>query len=229
MENNCLICKSELQYFQYGIDASCFLCGKEMKTEVMCKNKHFVCDTCHQKDAIGIAEQYCINSKETDAIKIAIELMRFKAFKMHGPEHHFLVPAVLITAYCNINSISNKKEKISLAKARACKVPGGFCGSHGSCGAAMGSGIFLSVITGTTPLSKETWKLSNLLTSESLYNIAQSGGPRCCKRDSFIAIETAVLFANKRLEAKMQVANQTVCEFDSYNKECLKKRCKFYK
>ncbi len=30
---------------------------------------------------------------------LAIRLMRLPAVKMHGPEHHFLVPAVLLAAY----------------------------------------------------------------------------------------------------------------------------------
>ena len=92
----------------------------------------------------------------------------------------------------------------------------------------MGSGIFLSVITGTTPLSKETWKLSNLLTAESLQKIAQAGGPRCCKRDSFIAIETAVDFVNKHLNGKMKETTQIKCEHADYNNECLKDACRYY-
>jgi hypothetical protein len=30
---------------------------------------------------------------------------------MHGPEHHFLVPAVLLAAYCNVTGLNEKKSK----------------------------------------------------------------------------------------------------------------------
>ncbi|VUT25840.1 MAG: hypothetical protein MOIL_01256 [Candidatus Methanolliviera sp. GoM_oil] len=55
---------------------------------------------------------------------------------------------------------------------------GGFCGYHGDCGAAVGTGIFISLITDATPLSKHEWKLSNLMTAKSLLSIANHGGPR---------------------------------------------------
>jgi len=64
--------------------------------------------------------------------------MKNPKIKMHGPEHHFLVPAVLLSAYYNKKKDSRKKEdKIKEARKRAEKILGGFCGSHGICGAAM--------------------------------------------------------------------------------------------
>ena len=56
----------------------------------------------------------------------------------------------------------------------------------------MGTGIFISLITDATPLSKEDWGLANRMTAASLNTIAEHGGPRCCKRDSFLAIMDAI-------------------------------------
>jgi hypothetical protein len=37
---------------------------------------------------------------------MALNLMKNPQIKMHGPEHHFLVPAVLLAAYYNTQKIT---------------------------------------------------------------------------------------------------------------------------
>jgi hypothetical protein len=161
---------------------------------------------------------------------MAVTLMRDTRIKMHGPEHHFLVPAVLLAAYCNATGRprEEKTEMISKARRRAEEVKGGSCGFSGNCGAAVGTGIFVSLVTGATPLSRTEWRLANLMTSESLRAIAERGGPRCCKRDSFLAITTAVGFLKKELALSLPLEDSLACEFSSLNKECLRSGCPYF-
>jgi hypothetical protein len=121
-----------------------------------------------------------------------------------------------------------KKAKLNIAKSRAEKVLGGFCGSHGNCGAAVGTGIFVSVITNATPLSKEKWQLSNLMTAKSLFSIANQGGPRCCKRTSFLAIIEAVEFIKEHFGMSLPTRERIHCGFSHLNTECLHDHCKFF-
>ncbi len=148
---------------------------------------------------------------------------------MHGPEHHFLVPAVLLASYYNLkNDSALKEEKIRIAQKRASNVLGGFCGYYGDCGAAVGTGIFISLITGANPLSKDEWKLSNLMTAKSLFSLADIGGPRCCKRTSFLSIIEASNFLSEHFSITLPVNKDIKCVFSSLNKECLKDNCPFY-
>ncbi len=48
---------------------------------------------------------------------------------------------------------------------RAKQVPGGTCGYWGVCGAAAGAGIFMSVMTGSSPLHKDAWPFPQKLVS----------------------------------------------------------------
>jgi hypothetical protein len=159
---------------------------------------------------------------------MAMTLMRDPRVKMHGPEHHFLVPAVLLAAWCNATGRSGADRAAMLAKARtrAADVKGGFCGTHGSCGAAMGTGIFVSVATGATPLSREQWRLSNLMTAESLMTVARQGGPRCCKRDTFLSLQSAADFLAREMGVRIQT-RAPVCEWSGLNKECLGAACAY--
>jgi hypothetical protein len=151
--------------------------------------------------------------------------------KMHGPEHHFLVPAVLLAAYCNATDRprDEKAGLIAKARSRAEEVKGGSCGFNGNCGAAVGTGIFVSLATGATPLSRAEWRLANLMTSESLHIIADLGCPRCCKRDVFLALRVAVAFLDKELDVELPTEEPVVCEFSALNRECLKEACPFFR
>jgi len=158
-----------------------------------------------------------------------MSLMKNPKVAMHGPEHHFLVPAVLLSAYYNLKNDSVlKEEKIKIAQQRASNVLGGFCGFHGACGAAIGTGIFVSLITGANPLSKHEWKLSNLMTAKSLLSVANVGGPRCCKRVTFLSIIEASDFLREHFGITLPITNSIKCEFSSLNKECLTNDCPFY-
>ena len=110
---------------------------------------------------------------------------------------------------------------------RAKNVLGGFCGFYGACGAAVGTGIFMSIALGATPLSSEKWGKCNLMTAKSLEAISSFGGPRCCKRDSFLAIEEAIKFLDENSIVKLDT-HEYKCKFSCKNSECLREKCKFY-
>lgn len=65
------------------------------------------------------------------------------------------MPCVLLTAYKNCGGDIRLPASLSEAWKRGKKVPGGACGFLGVCGAAAGTGIFISILTGDTPLSGE--------------------------------------------------------------------------
>jgi len=176
-----------------------------------------------------LIETCCIKSKLEDPLELALILMRNPRIKMHGPEHHFLVPAVLLSAYYNIKKDrAKKKQKIIEARSRSSKILGGFCGFYGDCGAAVGTGIFISLITDSTPLSTTGWRLSNLITARSLLTIANHGGPRCCKRNTYLAIAEAVNFLKENFGITMETNPKVTCGFTDLNKECLRTDCPYF-
>jgi predicted RNA-binding Zn-ribbon protein involved in translation (DUF1610 family) len=226
---DCMVCGSDLNYDSVASKKNCYICGDIFDSNIYCVNSHYVCDQCHIDSPIGVIKKFCMNTKITDPVELALTLMRNKKVKMHGPEHHFLVAAVLITSYYNFkNDMEGKLKKIETAEKRASKVPGGFCGFFGTCGAAVGSGIFISAITGSTPVAIKEWHLCNLMTSKSLNTIANKGGPRCCKRNTLLAIYEAVNFLREHFDTKLEVIEDIKCEFNHLNKECIKQKCPYY-
>ena len=161
-------------------------------------------------------------------MELALTLLRNPNVKIHCPEHHFLVPAVL-AAYYNIKGDQKSKAtKIRIGKKRASQILGGFCGFYGDCGAAVGTGIFVSLITDANSLSKQGWRLANMSTAKSLLSIAEYGGPRCCKRNTFLAIEQAAKFVKENFGVTFKLNKDIKCEFFPLNKECLQESCPFH-
>ena len=162
-------------------DKFCIICNSELTQ--LTKEEIPTCENCKQLPPLDYIEKFCKNSNSTNPIELAELIMNGSNIKIHGPEHHFLVPAVLLTAY--YNKIGEKEmilKKLKNARERSKNVLPGFCGFYGACGAGIGTGIFLSIILNSTPLSVNEWSLCGQMTATSLTSIASDNGPRCCKR-----------------------------------------------
>ena len=171
----------------------------------------------------------CLRETSHNPIEVLETLMSQSFCHMHGPEHHVLVGAALLTAYNNCLPDTVKLDmQTSLAEvmSRGRQVPGGACGYMGACGAAISTGIFMSVVTRNTPFSTETWQLCNLCTARALEQVALNGGPRCCKRDSYLSILTAVDFVKEHLGVEMEKP-EVRCSRSQINEQCIGKKCPF--
>ena len=66
-----------------------------------------------------------------------------------------------------------------------------------------------------------------MMTSKALANIAINGGPRCCKRDSYIAISTAIDYIYEEFNIQME-RKDINCEYSNINEQCVHENCPFY-
>lgn len=166
----------------------------------------------------------------TDIFTMQQEIMDLPEIPMHYPYHHFIVPAVLLTA-ADAAAGKNRealKEELDIACERAKNVLGGFCGFYGACGAGVGVGIFYSVFTGTTPVAEKTWAECNRATADALHRISEIPGPRCCKRCSFQALFSAAETVQNTLGIELKTEPDVKCHYSSRNLDCKGSDCPFY-
>ena len=225
---DCLICGAELEYFTAPRNMKCAICGKEYETTAACKEGHFICDTCHMEKGIALIHDFCIKSESRNPVAILQQIMVRPEIYMHGPEHHVMVGAALLTAYRNSGGEIDFDTALPEMIRRGKQVPGGVCGFWGCCGAGVSAGIFISIVTKATPLHREEWGLANQMTARALQAIGSLGGPRCCKRDSFTAVKEAVLFTEKHLQIKMELPDKIICGFSKFNEQCKKQDCPYF-
>ncbi len=226
MNEECLICKSPLEYISEAVVMKCSICGAEISSQTRCVKGHFVCDRCHTTGMDSIFG-VCMSSDSRDPVMILEQMMSLPFCHMHGPEHHVMVGAALLTAYRNAGGDIVLEAALKEMYRRGQQVPGGACGFWGACGAGVSTGMFVSIVTGSSPLAGEAWGMSNLMTSRALGRISETGGPRCCKRDSYLAITEAVVFVREKLGIEMQLTDIR-CSRSDKNNQCLKERCPFY-
>ena len=225
MKEECLICKAPLEYLKEDIPMECAICHKKELSKTRCVNGHYVCSECHTR---GIDSIFGVCRTETskNPIDILNRMMALPFCHMHGPEHHVMVGFAILTAYKNAGGSIELEAALPEMMNRGRQVPGGTCGFWGACGAAVSSGMFVSIISGSTPLTVEPFALANRMTAKSLEAIGAIGGPRCCKRDSYLSIVCAIDFVKEHFGIEMEKP-EIVCRFSAKNNQCLGKRCPF--
>lgn len=230
-KKGCILCGEELKYYQDEKELNCVYCGEKFKSNVTCMENHYVCDGCHGRESIDYVYKYALRSLEENPINMFNDIIKSPVINLHGPEHHVIVPIVLLSAYYNkIKKIDIKEEKLKIAYNRGKKVPGGICGNYGACGSALGVGIFFSIIQETTPLSIETWGTANSWTGEILMELGSLGGPRCCKRNGYLSIIKAIEIVNNNFDMNwVETIEKPICFVKKKNiKTCLKSKCPFF-
>ena len=189
----------------------CAVCHRREKSKTRCVNGHYVCNDCHTRGMDGIFA-LCLGSRSRSPLRILEEMMSLPFCHMHGPEHHVMVGAALLTAYRNAGGELDLERALSEMYSRGSSVPGG---------------MYCSIAAEATPLSGESWSLANQLTSRALAAIAAHGGPRCCKRDSYLALREAIAFTSEKLGVELE-AEPAICSRSEQNRQCLHEGCPFY-
>ncbi|MBQ8408222.1 MAG: SAM-dependent methyltransferase [Clostridia bacterium] len=226
MKDECLICGAPLKYLENDELMECAVCHKKENSKTVCENGHYICNECHTQGMDSIVG-VCLAETSKNPVKIIQKLMDLPFCHMHGPEHHVMVGSALLTAYKNAGGDIDLPKALSEMQVRGKKVPGGACGFWGACGAGVSAGMFVSIVTGSTPLANEAWGLSNKMTSAALGAIGEIGGPRCCKRDSYLAVIKAVEFAKAHLGVEMELG-EIKCLHSKQNNQCIRTRCPFH-
>ncbi len=227
MKEECVICKAPLEYLQSDELMECAICHKRENSKTRCVDGHYVCNECHTQ-GMDVIVGICLSETSKNPIEIIEKMMAQPFCHMHGPEHHVMVGAALLTAYRNAGGDIDLPASLAEMMSRGRRVPGGACGFWGACGAGVSSGMFVSIISQSTPLAVGPFALSHRMTSRSLGRIADIGGPRCCKRDSFLSILSAIDFVSEHFGVCME-RSSIVCRHSGKNNQCIAHRCPFFK
>lgn len=226
MKEECIICKAPLIYLEKDEMMECVLCHKKELSKTRCEQGHYVCNECHTKGMDAIIE-ICLNETSKNPVEIIRRMMAQPFCHMHGPEHHVMVGSALLATYKNAGGEIDLPEALLEMMNRGKAVPGGTCGFWGACGAGISTGMFISIISGATPLKNEPWGLANKMTSKALDAIGSIGGPRCCKRDSYMAIISAIDYVAENFNIQMEKP-VIKCIHSDKNNQCIKERCPFH-
>ena len=126
MSEECLICKEPLEYLSVEREMTCAFCGKTELSRTRCVKGHYVCDACHVKGLDRIVG-LCLSHPSKDPYRIFSDLVALPFCHMHGPEHHVMVGAALLTAFRNAGGEIDLPSALKEILSRGQKIPGGAC------------------------------------------------------------------------------------------------------
>lgn len=170
----------------------------------------------------------CKKNTGTDPAAIFMDVAGRDFVRIHGPEHHVLDGAAVLTACHNAGLAFDLEDALARIRTEGLKMPGAACGFWGVCGAVTSIGAALAILDHTGPLTTDgSWGKHMEFTSAAIARMGKVNGPRCCKRDGFIALETAVAFINENYPITLTAA-PIHCHFSPRNEQCLHERCPFF-
>jgi MoaA/NifB/PqqE/SkfB family radical SAM enzyme/ubiquinone/menaquinone biosynthesis C-methylase UbiE len=222
----CLVCGGEVRYLPRPEPATCHYCGAVCNTEVACA-AHYVCDHCHLADGLEIIKQVCTTTDEKNLFTLLHLIRSHPALAMHGPEHHAMVPGIILACYRN-NGGKIDQDRITTGIERGSKIPGGICGFWGGCGAALGVGIAFAVIMEATPLTPGARQQAQRITARVLSRLAKTKGARCCRRETLSALQEAAAITVEKLKVILPTGANRPCDQAGRNRECIRKNCQFW-
>ncbi|HAL61242.1 MAG TPA: hypothetical protein DCP08_02415 [Chloroflexi bacterium] len=224
MVYHCPICGAEL--IERKAEAVCTFCGRLTPTEYICLQGHHICEECQLATMPQVVERVCESTKEKDPGHIANLIMKHPAMLMHSAQHHFIVAPVILAALANAGELVLHKGRLRAALRRTADIPFASCGTRGECGACIGLGAAVSILTKASYLKDKERSLALGASAEALFAVAGAGGPRCCKQSVYLTLETGVAFLKRELGLEFPLKIE--CDFSSRNQECKRERCKYY-
>ena len=222
--SGCMVCGNELIYPEREVELTCHYCGQTALANAHCDKRHFVCDHCHSEDALAVMEHLCVEAAETDMLEILARLRKHPSIPVHGPEHHALMPAVIVTAYRNSGG-QVEDDLIATAIRRGNQIIGGSCAFTGICGSATGVGIAFSLLLQANPVKAEQRQIVQQITHRVLADIAALKAARCCQRDCWLGLKKAAELSEEYLPIALQANAIIGCDQRHQNQECIGMEC----
>jgi hypothetical protein len=173
---------------------------------------------------LEVIERICLGTNEIDMIALLEEIRKHPVLPMHGPEHHALVPGIILSTYRNLGG-KITDSTIQTGIRRGSQVTGGYCAFMGACGAALGVGVAFSLILDANPLKADARKSVQTATQQVLAEIAVLRAPRCCQRDSWIALRKAADLSKVLFPLKLHAVASLRCLQSGENAECVGEDC----
>lgn len=222
--SGCMVCGAPLCYLEAEEVRACSFCGGMFRANSICKQGHFVCDSCHSQAGEAFIRVALCSTSETDMVALFDSLRAHPSIPMHGPEHHMLVPGVILATYRNLGGrVTESMLETALERGRS--VPGGYCAFAGACGAAIGVGIAFGLLLGASPVKARERTQVQEICQSVIREQSRFAAARCCQRDSWIALGKAAEWSRRLLPVTLRAEHPLRCSQSGKNRECMGPKC----
>ena len=225
-----MVCGASLAYLEHAVDLTCSYCGKVEPGHIKCPHGHYICDVCHNRDAMRIIEDIAFSTKSKDPFEIAELMMSYPGLPMLGCQHAYIAGGSLMAALKNAGTkgIGNEaiKEVFSRTKKQA---HGGYCGLTGVCGIAPAIGACFAVLTGSRCGKDEEQRITMEAVTRVAGAITNLTGPSCCKAYVRTSLDVAVDYLKESLGIELPHSTEAACAYSPKHPHgCREIRCPYF-
>ncbi len=227
---HCMACGSALEYLEYAVPSTCTYCGRVEQGHIRCPNGHFICNECHNADAMDLIKLVSFSTQSNNPFDIAEQMMSHPELPMLGCLHAYIAGGALMAALKNEGSGGVSDKDIEEVFIRTQKqAHGGYCGLTGVCGIAPALGSCFAVLTGSKCGKDKEQKITMDAVTLVTKAIAGLAGPSCCKAYVRIALNAAVKFMKKSLNIELPSGGRIRCkDMLRHPHGCMETRCPYF-
>ncbi len=227
---HCMVCGSSLEYLDEARELTCAYCGKVEHGHIRCPKGHYVCDICHNRDAMRMIEDIAFSTKSKDPFEIAELMMSYPGLPMLGCQHAYIAGGAFMAAIKNEGSKSITNEEIKEVFKRTRKqAHGGYCGLTGVCGIAPAIGACFAVLTGSKCGKDEEQRITMEAVTKVTRAITDLTGPSCCKAYVRTSLETATNYLSESLAIVLPSSPSITCNYSvKHPHGCREAKCPYF-
>ncbi|MCC6345780.1 MAG: hypothetical protein IT388_01180 [Nitrospirales bacterium] len=225
-----MVCSTPLQYLEQAGESVCSFCGKTETGHIQCPRGHFICNACHNKDAVKTIEDFSLTTSSRDPLEIAEVMMHHPQLPMLGCQHAYIAAGALMAAIKNTGSDGVTDEGIREVFRRTdAQAHGGYCGLTGVCGVTPAIGACFAVLTGSKCGKDEEQRITMEAATRVSGAITGLTGPSCCKAYVRTALETAMKYLQESQGITLQGSSIPACQYPMKHPHgCREGRCPYF-
>lgn len=208
-----MVCGSVLSYSEKAEDLACVYCARAEHGHIICAQGHYICEVCHNRDAMAVIGDIVYRSGSGNAVEIAELAMSVPRLPMLGCHHAYIAGGSLMAAIKNAGLRGVGDVAISeVFKRTGRQAHGGYCGLTGVCGIAPAIGACFSVLTGSRCGTDEEQRIAMEAVTRVSRAIAGLTGPSCCKAYVWASLEAALDYLRESLGVELPGKKGISCE-----------------
>ncbi len=225
-----MVCGEMLQYHEKSLDVTCNFCGRSEHGLITCPKGHYICDNCHNRDAMQVIEDLVFTTNSADPIVIAELAMSFPNLPMLGCQHAYIAGGALMAALKNEGGTNITDDDIKEVFIRTEKqAHGGYCGLTGVCGIAPAIGACFSVLTGSKCGKDEEQRTTMEVVTTVSQAMTNLTGPSCCKAYVWAALKVADEFLKESFDTNLHSGSKPTCRYSAKHPHgCRETSCPYF-
>ncbi len=226
-----MVCARALTYLTHAEEMKCDYCQRSSRGYMRCTEGHYVCEDCHNKDALRIIKEVSFTNRWKDPLETAELMMSIPSLPMLGCQHAWIVGGALMSALKNTcPDVIDNRDIAEVFNRIAEQAKGGYCGLTGLCGITVAVGACVSLLSKSVCGTDKEQRITMNAVAKIARIISELTGPSCCKAYARASIESSIGIFQEDFGINLHISNSmSKCLYVEYHPHgCRGQKCPYF-